>query len=174
MGFHCGQPALVHILICISAHVWQIPTTPAYVAMRRHSTIQLLPYCWWTLKYNRYNTTDENLEAFRYQTADERFNTVTTVTLPTLEDIRYHTSDNRLRTSACHYWWNLEDSCHKSNSTSLRLKICAAKLLMTGRIQLIQNHWFDTDEERWIVITQQRLEMHKDKLPETTLTNSWR
>ena len=46
MGFHCGQPALVHTLICISAHVWQIPTTPAYVAMRRHSTIQLLPYCW--------------------------------------------------------------------------------------------------------------------------------
>ena len=52
--------------LCISAHVWQIPTTPAYVAMRRHSTIQLLPYCWWTLKYNRYNTTDEQKNNDRY------------------------------------------------------------------------------------------------------------
>ena len=35
-----------------------------YVAMRNHSTIQSLPHCWWTLKYNHYNTTDESLKTF--------------------------------------------------------------------------------------------------------------
>ena len=53
-----------------------------YVAMRSHSTIQSLPHCWWTLKYNHYHWW--KLEDIRYQTADERFNATATVTLLTL------------------------------------------------------------------------------------------
>lgn len=56
-----------------------------YVAMRSHSTIQSLPHCWWTLKYNYYNTTDESLKTFATKLLMKRFNATATVTLLTLE-----------------------------------------------------------------------------------------
>ena len=105
----------------------------------RHS----LPNWWWTLQRNCYSNPADAW------------------------DIRYNTANDRLRTSAWHYRLLLKTcSCHDSKSIELHLKILATKLLMDGRIQLIQNHWWMLEWDRFSA-ADDRLKTTADYLLET-------
>ena len=102
----------------------------------------LLPNCWWTLQRNCYSNPADAW------------------------DIRYNTADDRLRTSAWHYWLTLEDmqlSRQQIHWTPLK---DTTKLLMAGRIQLIQNHWWMLEWDRFSAAND-RLKTTADYLLET-------